>query len=226
MQLPGATKVYIKDMDSDGKKDIVALFAQADESIYIFYNKGNLNFEPKRVLRFPPDYGTTDMVLVDYNKDGLLDIATVHGDNADYSIILKSYHSIRLHMNEGKDSFKEKFFYPMYGVTKLLAEDFDEDGDIDFAASAFYPDYGALLDESFVYLENIDSRAFKFQSYIDKTHLAVKSLSLEKADIDGDGDIDILLGNFAFSPVKAPNALEEKWKAAPYGIIVFKNKLR
>jgi hypothetical protein len=140
----------------------VALIAQADETVYIFYNKGNLEFEKKAVLRFPPDFGTTDLVLFDYNKDGALDIATAHGDNADYSIILKPYHGIRLHINQGKDVFKEAFFFPLYGATKIVAEDFDKDGDMDFAATAFYPDYGSLLDESFVYLENKNAEAYSF----------------------------------------------------------------
>ncbi|HWZ02784.1 MAG TPA: VCBS repeat-containing protein [Mucilaginibacter sp.] len=110
LPLAGAIKCYIKDMDGDGKKDIVAMFAQGEESVWIFYQKDNLKFKAKRVLRFPPNYGTTDMVLVDYNHDGLTDIVTVHGDNADYSNILKSYHGIRLNINEGNDVFKEKFF--------------------------------------------------------------------------------------------------------------------
>lgn len=222
---PGALKCYIKDMDSDGKKDIVAMFAQGDESVYIFYQKNNLKFKGNRVLRFPPNYGTTDMVLVDYNHDGLTDIVTVHGDNADYSNILKEYHGVRLNINQGNGVFKEKFFYPIYGVTKVLAEDFDKDGDIDFAASAFFPDFGKLADESFVYLENMDQNNFKFKSYILKSDIPVKSLTLEKADIDGDGDMDIIAGNFAQSPGAVPKDLDQKLKSAKYGLIIFKNQL-
>jgi hypothetical protein len=222
---PGALMCYVKDMDGDGKKDIVAMFAQGDESVYIFYQKDNLKFKAKRVLRFPPNYGTTDMVLVDYNHDGLTDIVTVHGDNADYSNILKKYHGIRLNINQGNGVFKEKFFYPIYGVTKVLAEDFDKDGDIDFAASSFFPDFTKLTDESFIYLENIDQDKFKFKSCILKSDVPVKSLTLEKADIDGDGDMDIIAGNFAQSPGAVPKELDEKWKSAKYGLMIFKNQL-
>jgi hypothetical protein len=225
LPLPGATKTYVKDMNGDGNKDIVALIAQADETVYILYNQGNLEFEKKAVLRFPPDYGTTDLMLFDYNKDGLLDIMTAHGDNADYSIMLKPYHGIRLHINEGNDSFKEKFYFPLYGATKILADDFDKDGDIDFAATAFYPDYETLVHESFIYLENKNPKTFSFQSYISKSDVPVKSLTLEKGDIDGDGDTDIMVGLFAFSPVPVPETLEKKWKESPHAIILFRNKL-
>ncbi|HEY9003627.1 MAG TPA: VCBS repeat-containing protein [Mucilaginibacter sp.] len=222
---PGSLKCYIKDMDGDGKKDIVAMFAQGDESVYIFYQKDKFKFKEKRVLRFPPNYGTTDMVLVDYNHDGLTDIVTVHGDNADYSDILKPYHGIRLNINQGNGVFKEKFFYPIYGVTKVLAEDFDKDGDIDFVATSFFPDFDKLTDESFIYLENIDQNNFKFKSYILKSDIPVKSLALEKADIDGDGDMDIIAGNFAQSPGPEPKDLDQKLKRAKFGLIIFKNQL-
>lgn len=225
LPLPGAIKCFIKDMDGDGKKDIVAMFSQGDESVYIFYQKDNLKFKAKRVLRFPPDYGTTDMILVDYNNDGLTDIVTVHGDNADYSNILKAYHGIRLHINQGADVFKEKFFYPIYGVTRVLAEDFDKDGDIDFVATSFFPEFGKLVDESFVYLENTNKDQFTFKSYIQKSEIPIKTLTLEKADIDGDGDVDIITGNFAQSPGPAPAVLDEKWKSAKYGLSIFYNQL-
>lgn len=225
LPLPGAIKSYIKDMDGDGKKDIIAMFSQGDESVYIFYQKDNLKFRAKRILRFPPNYGTTDMVLADYNQDGLTDIVTVHGDNADYSNILKAYHGIRLNINQGNDAFAEKFFYPVYGVTKVLAEDFDKDGDLDFAATAFFPDFGKLVDESLIYLENTDKSKFIFKPFTLKSEVPIKTLALEKADIDSDGDMDLITGNFAQSPGPAPKALDEKWKTAKYGLSIFENQL-
>ncbi len=225
LPLPGAIKCYVKDMNGDGKKDIVALFAQGDESVFIFYQKDNLKFSANRVLRFPPNYGTTDMVLVDYNHDGKTDIVTVHGDNADYSNILKPYHGIRVNINEGGNEYKEKFFYPIYGVTRVLADDFDKDGDIDFVATSFFPDFGRLVDESFIYLENTNSTQYQFKPYTLKSEIPVKTLTLEKADIDGDGDMDIIAGNFAQSPGRVPQALDEKWKSAPYGLTLFINQL-
>jgi hypothetical protein len=225
LKLPGASMCYIKDMDGDGKKDIIALFSQGDESIYIFYQKDNLNFKSKRVLRFPPNYGTTDMVLTDYNHDGLTDVITVHGDNADYSNILKPYHGIRLHINRGNNTFKEEFFYPIYGVTKVLAYDFDNDGDMDLAATAFFPDFVRLINESFVYLENKDSKSYNFKSFILNGGLPVKSLTIEKADVDDDGDTDIILGNFAQSPGAVPQSLSEQWNSAQYGLIILENQM-
>ncbi|HZH65832.1 MAG TPA: VCBS repeat-containing protein, partial [Flavisolibacter sp.] len=223
---PGATKCFIRDMDGDGLQDIVSLMAQGDESVYILFNRGGLKFDAQRVLRFPPDYGTTDIVLTDFNHDGKVDIITAHGDNADYSNIPKAYHGIRIHINSGSNAFAEKFFYPVYGVTRVLAEDFDKDGDIDLAATSFYAEYSQLKDEAFIYLENMGSKKYSFKSYVEHSEVPVKSLTLEAADIDHDGDTDILLGNFAFSPVALPNDLKAKWGSANYGLMIFENGLR
>lgn len=225
LSVPGCVKIFLKDMDGDGRKDIVALFAQSDESVYIFFQKDNLQFEAKRILRFPPDYGTTDLVLTDFNKDGLMDIVTANGDNADYSIVLKNYHGIRVHINQGNNEFKETFFYPVYGATRVLAEDFDQDGDIDFAIGCFFPDFGRLLSESFVYLQNDNTEKYQFTSFTSQNELPVKSLTMEKADIDGDGDMDIIMGNFSESPVPVPADLKDQWKAAKYGLVIFQNQL-
>lgn len=226
LAVPGVVKCFVKDMNNDGLKDVIALFSQADESVYVFYQQKNFSFKAERVLRFPPDYGTTDMVLQDYNKDGLVDIITANGDNADYSRVLKNYHGIRININQGDNVFKETFFYPAYGATKVIAEDFDQDGDLDFAISCFYSDFGALLNESFIYLQNQDAKTYQFSAFTQNRELPVKSLTLEKADIDGDGDIDIILGNCAFSPVPVPENLGQQWKSAGYGLIVFENKLK
>ncbi|MCC8407647.1 VCBS repeat-containing protein [Mucilaginibacter sp. UR6-1] len=225
LELPGAIKCYIRDMNADGKKDVVAMFSQGDESVYIFYQKDKLKFSASRVLRFPPNYGTTDMVLTDYNKDGLTDIITVHGDNADYSNILKPYHGIRININNGSGNFNQKYFYPLYGVTRVLADDFDKDGDTDLVATAFFPEFTKLADESFVYLDNVNSKAFTFRSYITKSTIPLKTLTLEKADVDGDGDLDIITGHFAQSPGAVPDSLDVKWRTANYGLSIFFNQL-
>jgi hypothetical protein len=107
----------------------------------------------------------------------------------------------------------------------VLAEDFDNDGDIDLAASSFFPDYGRLVNESFVYLENTDSQYYSFKSYTIDGGLPIKSLTIEKADVDDDGDVDILLGNFAQTPGAVPQYLDEQWKNAKYGLILLENQL-
>lgn len=200
LALPGSAKVEVVDMNGDGNKDIVALFAQGREGIYIFYQKENLEFEVEQVITMKPEYGLSWFSLLDYNKDGDLDILLVNGDNADYSRFLKPYHGIRLFINSGRNTFKEEWFYPIHGATRVMADDFDLDGDFDFTVISFFPDFKNQPEEGFVYLENKDSSNYIFEP---QTTAAAKNgnwLVMDKGDFDQDGDVDIMLGNFSLFP--------------------------
>lgn len=225
LPLPGAIKFHVLDMNGDGKLDIISLFAQGDESIFAFYQEDELSFRAERILRFPPEWGTSDMELIDFNHDGLLDIVTAHGDNADYSYALKSYHGVRIHINTGKQ-YEEKFFYPIYGSTKVIPYDYDEDGDIDLAVSSFFPDFDQLMKESFVYLENKNTASFSFNEQIVEGESPVRSLCLERADFDADGDQDLILGQFSISPQPLPQKLKDTWARSTTDITVMFNQLR
>ncbi|WP_242083595.1 FG-GAP repeat domain-containing protein [Aestuariivivens sediminis] len=197
LALPGSIKVEVVDMNNDGKKDIIALFAQGREGIYIFYQKENFEFEIDPVILMGPEYGSSWFSLLDYNNDGHLDILLANGDNADYSRFLKPYHGVRLFINNKKNAFKEEWFYPINGATRVLNDDFDQDGDMDFAVLSFFPDFDNGLEEGFVYLENNNATQYSFTAH---TTIAASNgnwLVMEKGDFDNDGDIDLMLGNFS-----------------------------
>ncbi len=193
---PGAIKAYIEDVNKDGLKDIWAMFAQGRESIYLFTNKGKGTFEMKTILDFPPIYGSTYFEFADFNKDGHQDILYTCGDNADLtSKSLKNYHGIYIYINNGKNEFENKFFFPINGCYKAVARDFDLDGDLDISAVSFFADYKNQPKEAFVYLENGGNMNYK-PFTIDK-YAAGKWITMDAADADGDGDEDIVIGSLA-----------------------------
>jgi hypothetical protein len=208
----GARRTIVQDMNNDGKPDIVALFAQAREHISIFYNQGKGDFEEETVLTFPPVYGSSYIDLVDMNKDGKLDILYTNGDNADYSMVLKNYHGVRIFTNEDKNQFKETYFYPIYGASQVVARDFDHDGDIDLATIAFFQDE-SKPNESFIFFENKGNNIFSPSTFANTTQ--GKWLVMDVADMDDDGREDIVLGSF-FRMGKLPNN--------PLAIVYLKNK--
>jgi hypothetical protein len=195
---PGAIKTYIEDVNHDGLQDIWALFAQGDEGIYLFTNKGNGVFEPKQILRFPAIYGSTYFEFADFNKDGLQDIIYTCGDNADYSMVLKPYHGVYIFLNEGNNHFEQKYFFPINGCYKAMARDFDGDGDLDIATISFFADYASQPDEGFVYLENEGD--FNFKPFTIPECKTGRWLTMDAGDLDGNGTIDIVLGNFSVRP--------------------------
>ena len=127
--VPGARKVEIGDFNKDGKPDIMVLMNPGWEEVDL-YNQGKGKFKEKKLLRFPPVFGVSYFELADFNKDGYPDILLTNGDNWDYSRINKNYHGVRIYLNDGKYNFKEHWFFPLYGASKAIARDFDNDGDI------------------------------------------------------------------------------------------------
>ncbi len=191
---PGARMTLLKDMNSDGKMDIVALFCQAREHISIFYNQGKGEFREEEVMVFSSVYGSSSIDLADMNGDGKLDILYTNGDNADYSMILKSYHGLRIFNNDGQNKFKEAYFYPIYGAGEVLARDFDGDGDVDLATIAFFPDAVNKPSEGFLFFENKGNNRFAISTFAHSSK--GKWLVMDAADMDGDGREDIVLGSF------------------------------
>ncbi|HWJ27457.1 MAG TPA: VCBS repeat-containing protein [Flavisolibacter sp.] len=220
--LPGAIHTQIADMNGDGKPDIVALMAQGDEGIFIYFNKGNGQFEEKRVLRLPPSYGSNYFELADFNGDGSLDILATNGDNGDYPPILKPYHGIRIYLNDGHNNFSQNVFLPINGTQKAVARDFDGDGDLDIASISFYPDYDHLPEESFVYWENKGRLNFQPSTFSDVT--SGRWLTMTAADIDMDGDEDIILGNAKFPIGHIPATLMKKWDERSPSVVILINR--
>jgi FG-GAP-like repeat len=199
-EFPGAIKAYIDDVNKDGLPDIWVLFAQAQEGIFLFTNKGKgtggvLQFEEKEILRFSPVHGSSYFEMTDLNNDGFKDILYTSGDNADYSThLLKNFHGVYGYLNDGHNNFKQQFFVPIHGCFKAIARDFDKDGDIDIATISYFPDTKNQPQEAFIYLENTGNLTFKSATI--KEANAGNWLVMDAADIDADGDDDIVLGNF------------------------------
>ncbi|MCW3092386.1 MAG: repeat-containing protein [Ferruginibacter sp.] len=215
-QEPGAIKAYVTDINHDGLPDICVLFAQGEEGIFLYTNLGNGKFAQKEILRFPPINGSSYFEMADFNKDGFPDIVYTCGDNADYSAILKPYHGVYIFMNDGKNDFRQQYFFPINGCFKAVARDFDNDGDIDLAAISFFADYVHQPEEGFVYLQNTGKMDFHPYSIAGTT--VGRWLTMDAGDIDGDGMIDLVLGNFSIAPSFIQPLTD--WKLGPPFIIL------
>jgi len=208
---PGAIKAWVQDYNHDGLPDLWVLFAQGDEGIFLFTNKGHGEFDQQEVLRFPPIFGSSYFELADFNQDGFPDILYTCGDNADFSQVLKPYHGVYIFLNDGKNHFHQRYFFPINGCYKAIARDFQGNGNLDIATISFFADYQRQPEEGFVYLENKGN--FRFIPYSLPEAKLGRWLTMTAADLDGDGKTDLILGNFSLGPILNKSAIN--WKAGP-----------
>jgi hypothetical protein len=223
---PGAVRAEVRDFNGDGRPDLLVLMAQAREAFHLFLNQGKGEFKMETLLEQPPSWGYAGFELADFNKDGHPDLLVANGDNGDFALPLKSYHGIRIYLNDGTNHFTEAFFYPMFGAYKAVARDFDGDGDLDIAAIAFYPDFDQPQPESFVYLEN--KGGLKFDASTCAESAAGRWLVMDAGDLNGDGDDDLVLGSFVRGPttVPVPLATRERWRTDGASLLLLENQRR
>jgi hypothetical protein len=199
------------DLNHDGKMDIVALLAQEHETVMAYINKGtgDFSFEQKVIYAAPhPNWGSSGIQLVDLDKDGDLDVLLTHGDTFDDGLV-KPYHGIQWLENTGTYPYVEHTIAQMPGVHRAEAADLDGDGDLDIVACALLAG-GSDVDEktlpALVWLEQTKPGIFVRHTI----EMGIpRHGTLDLGDIDNDGDIDIVVGNFAID--KPANAWVDVW---------------
>jgi hypothetical protein len=221
LKKPGAVKSVAYDFNHDGNLDLAVLFGQETDGMLMFLNDGRGNFVQKDIFRRAPVWGHSYFELADFNGDGEMDFLVVNGDNGDYEAPPKPYHGIRIYLKK-RDGYEESFFYPMHGAYKAVARDFDGDGDLDIAAVSFFPDYENSPRESFVYLEN--KGGLKFEASTFRECIAGRWLTMDAADVDGDGDIDIVLGSLIKMPTVLPDFLKQLWEKQSPSLLFLMNQ--
>jgi hypothetical protein len=205
----GAIHLVPADLNKDGRMDFVALLSQQHETVVAYLNDGAGGFHQETIFAAPhPNWGYSGMQVVDFDADGDLDILATNGDSFD-DYLLKPYHGIAWLENAGRYPFVEHPIAALPGVHRALATDLDGDGDLDVVAGALVAlvqdGMGATL-PSLVWLERTGRTSFRRHTLeAGRPYHA----SIDAADYDGDGDIDLVVGNL--SPRTPVPAWVEVW---------------
>jgi hypothetical protein len=195
----GTIQVPTADWDGDGKSDFVALVSQEHETIELFLSGGD------RVARIEtvspaqdPAFGSSGIEPADLDGDGDTDVLYTNGDTFD-SYELKPYHGIRWVENRGPAGWVTHRLAALPGVHRALPGDLDGDGDADVAAVALLPDrlfdrrHAESAFDSVIWLEQVRPGEFVRHSL---ERGSCRHAALELGDYDGDGRLDLAVGNF------------------------------
>jgi FG-GAP-like repeat len=167
------------DLNGDGFVDVVAVSHdwQQDLPLTVFINDGYGGMSIAGTLQAGEE--AHSVVVGDLDGDGDNDLVVSNTGDGDISVFL----------NHGDATFAEEIRYEV-GVEpwKAALGDFDEDGDLDIAAAHF---------DGVVILSNSGTGAFSAsQDLLLEGDLAWGINWIDAGDVDGDGDIDLVVVDF------------------------------
>jgi hypothetical protein len=203
---PGAIHVPPVDLNGDERPDFIALVSQQYEHLvaYIARRRGR-GFRQETIFRaITPVWGSSGIQVVDFDGDGDTDVVMTNGDSLD-DFTIRPFHGIRLFENRGEFPFVRHDLAVMPGVHRAQVADMDGDGDNDLVACAFlpgseHPQFRNLARQGSVdeltavgWIEQGPAGEFQLHELKKGTPSHV---TLDLGDYDGDGDVDVVLGNF------------------------------
>jgi len=174
------------DLDGDGDLDVTAAgFGYDDGETSWLENKGQWKFEQHVLQRLS---GPINAIPIDINGDSSQDIV---------ALVSQEWEEIWAFIGDGRGGFTPRMLWgstnPDFGSSWLTTVDLDRDGDPDILyanGDAFeYAPPNSRPWQGIQWLENRGNLRFEFHRMIDLQG----ATSPEAVDLDGDGDLDVLL---------------------------------
>ncbi len=166
--------VFATDLDGDGDMDVLSASFNDDKIAWYENIDGNGTFGNQQIIVY--SNGAYSVFAADIDNDGDMDVLSAGG----------SVNRIAWHENDGNGNFASQQIITTTanGACSVFAADIDGDGDIDVLSASRW-------DDKIAWYENTDGNGvFSNEKII--TNQNEKVFSVIAADIDGDGDMDVL----------------------------------
>ena len=185
----------VADVNNDGLDDFFIGGAKGYSSkLYIQNSNGDFSKSSEKLWEKEKDYEDVDALFADIDGDGFKDLYVVSGGNS-YSQN-DSHYSDRLYFNDGNGKFSNSVIVndANQSGSKVIAEDYDNDGDLDLFVGGRHVPHQYPMPASSKLLINENGQL------VDRTDLLLPELKnfgmvsdAIWADYDNDGDSDLIL---------------------------------
>lgn len=179
----GNNDIQIIDLNNDGARDIVSFSGQGLGGLYFL--DGRDDFDQTLIDRDGVDTGG-GMVIVDFDQNGLLDIARSHDTDHFISVLYQISPLV----------FDKQYIELEFNTlgSQMTSADIDDDGDLDLIVpqNSNFNIHG----NNILWFENIDGELFRHQLH----GLTLGARIPKLADFDGDGDKDIFVSLADYNP--------------------------
>ncbi|MDX1419034.1 MAG: VCBS repeat-containing protein, partial [Rubricoccaceae bacterium] len=182
------------DLDNDGDLDVInaeeLACATGADKLYISLNNGDATFQPAYTVQI--SLGPHAIDGGDFNEDGNVDLVTTHWMPYGFRDFLN------VHLGNGDGTFQEERVYLVgRGPRFIVVEDLDGDGHLDLATAN--SSNGNSGRETLTVLFGTGTGAFTGRTdyYAPYSPDLQGVTGLEAGDVDGDGDLDLMMTTVA-----------------------------
>lgn len=180
------------DFDGDGRIDIVL---GGQQGVVLLHNGGAQRFSPVTASGFGTGGATGPIAVADYNNDGFLDAFVGAGSGGESAFWL----------NKGDGTFvRDSRSASLSGLRAAAGAatfvDYDNDGWLDLVVGAAYMGSDKSGAGLFLYRNDGTGRFVDRSSVIPAPLRSVGAIAIAPADVDDDGDEDLLLVDAAGAP--------------------------